>query len=160
MKNNPLKIIGGIFTAVAAVELVVLLVLLAALPFGSMEMLIPCGILLLQIFIFGTIGLVFLSRVRKQQLLKEELLTQGFYETASVVDTERVMNVRVNGRHPYRVICRIKRDGVLHEYRSHQLYDDPGLLPGDPVNVYLDRRDDSRYYVDVESASPAIIRHP
>lgn len=160
MKKHPLKMIGIIFSAFAAVELIVLLVLVAVLSLERAEMFIPIGVLGTQILIFGTIGLCFLCKVRKEAALKEELMAQGYCETATVVDTQRVLHVRINSRHPYRVICRIKRDGVLHEYRSSQLYEDPGLLPGDPITVYLDRRDDNRYYVDVESAAPSIIRHP
>ena len=36
---------------------------------------------------------------------------------------------------------------------------DPGLLPGMRVPVYLDPHDERRYYVDVESAAPPIVRH-
>ena len=97
--------------------------------------------------------------MRKKERLREELLSNGFCETAVVTETERVYSVRINSHHPYRVACRVERDGVLHEYRSDMLMHDPGLLPGDPVRLYLDRRDDNRYYVDVESAAPTIIRH-
>ena len=78
---------------------------------------------------------------------------------ADVTGLEWVANVTVNGRHPCRVVCRIERGGVLHEYRSEALRFDPGLLPGMRVPVYLDPHDERRYYVDVESAAPPIVRH-
>ena len=162
IRKNPFKLLGIIFACVAAVEALVLLVLLCipAIRSQSEAMIVLPSVLGLQSLIFGGIGAGFLLHVSRQEKLRQDLLSNGLYETASVVAIEQDWRVRVNGRSPYRVICRVEREGVLHEYRSHQLYDDPGLLPGDPVNVYLDRRDDSRYYVDVESASPAIIRHP
>lgn len=161
MKKHPMKIIGVIFSSIAAVELVVLLVLLAipAIRQADEALIVLPSVLGIQSLVFGGIGIGFLTYVRKKEKLREELKAGGYTKTASVVETERVYSVRINGRYPYRVICRIEEGGVLHEYRSDMLRDDPGLLPGDAVTVYLDWQDDSRYYVDVESAAPTIVRH-
>jgi len=107
----------------------------------------------------GAEGLVEWNEISRQEKLRQDLLSNGLYETASVVAIEQDWRVRVNGRSPYRVICRVEREGVLHEYRSHLIYDLPALQVGDPIKVYLDWQDDKRFYVDVESASPAVIRH-
>lgn len=158
MKKHPFKIIGIVFAAIACFELAVLVVLLFTLR-DRMALSISAGVLGLQSLIFGGVGFGFLAHVRKREQRRERLIANGYYEMASVVDTERVTTVRINGRSPYRVICRIERDGVLHEYRSDMYRDDPGLLPGDPIPVYMDRREENLYYVDVESASPVVIRH-
>lgn len=163
MRRNvhPLRILGIVFTAVAAVELVVLLVLLVIFSRADdrTALYISGGVLGIQILVFGGIGLTFLSRFRRQAQRREELLAGGYYETASVIRCDPVYSVTIGSRHPYVVVCRPERDGVLHEYRSEMLSQDPGLMPGDPVRVYLDRRDDNSYYVDVETAAPTIIRH-
>ena len=158
MKKHPLKLIGTIFAVIACAELAVLLIFLFALR-DRTALMIVCGILGFQSIVFGGIGFGFLYHVRKREQRREELIAGGYYEMASVMDTERVMTVRINGRNPFRVICRIERDGVLHEYRSEMCLENPGLLPGDPIPVYLDRQNDNRFYVDVESAIPPVIRH-
>lgn len=159
MKKHPLKLIGTIFTCIAAVELTVLLVLLITLADNTAVLMSAGSVLGLQSLIFGGIGLFFLFVVRKQKKLREDMLSSGQSELAEVLDVERVTSVRVNSRYPYRVLCRIKREGVLHEYRSHLLMEHPGLKAGDPVTVYTDRQNDKRYWVDVESAMPPVVRH-
>lgn len=156
--KDPFRPIGMIFSAVAAVELAVLLALTAALH--SKEALLVVALVLgVQTVVFGGIGLGFLLGVRRRRLLREQLVAGGHREMAEVAGLEWQTNVRINGRCPCRVICRIERNGVLHEYRSQALRFDPGLLPGSRVPVYLDPYDDKRYYVDVESAAPAVVRH-
>jgi len=163
MRRNvhPLRILGIVFTAVATVELVVLLVLLVVFSRAEdhTSLYISGGVLGIQILIFGGIGLTFFSRLRGQAHRREELVAGGYFETASVLRCEPMYSVTIGYRHPYVVVCRLERDGVLHEYKSEMLSQDPGLTPGDAVRVYLDRRDDNRYYVDVETAAPTIIRH-
>ena len=43
--------------------------------------------------------------------------------------------------------------------RSDLLRNNPALPSGSRVPVYLDRYDEKRYYVDVESVMPTIVRH-
>ena len=159
--RHPLKLMGWIFAGIAAIELIVLVVLLCvpAIRQDSEAMIALPTAIGVQILIFGSLGLGFLLSVRKKEKLREELVGKGYFKTATVIETERVYTVRINSRYPYRVVCRMEENGILHEYRSDMLAHDPGLLPGDPVNVYLDWQDDKRYYVDVESAAPTIIRH-
>lgn len=159
--KTPLKVLGIIFSVIASIELVALAVFwLIFAPIAPYEAKLVFTLVLgIQSVVFGSIGFGFLAHIRRRNAIREDLIAGGYYETAQVVETERVYNVQINGRLPYRIICRTQRDGVLHEYRSEMLSADPGLMPGDDVRVYLDRRDDKRYYVDVESAAPTIIRH-
>lgn len=158
MKRNPLRVLGVLFTAVAGVELAVLLVL-AALVRNAEALLVAALVLGIQALVFGGIGCGFLLHLRRRRLLRERLLADGYREMADVIGTELQVNVRVNGRYPYRLVCRIERDGVLHEYRSDMLPADPGLPRGSRVPVYLDRYDPRKYYVDVESVMPKIVQH-
>lgn len=158
---QPMRVLGTVFTAVAAVELVVLLILTDHFLRADdrTPLYISGGVLGIQSLVFGGIGLTFLLRLRRQTQNREELLESGYYETASVIRCDPVSSVSIGSRHPYVVVCRLERNGVLHEYRSQMLSQDPGLMPGDAVRVYLSHQDDNRYYVDVENAAPTIIRH-
>lgn len=158
MKRNPLKVLGIVFASVAGVELVLLLAVLGLVA-NHTARLVVFAVLGVQILVFGGIGFGFLLYLRKKRLLRERLLADGYREMADVVGVDRQMNVQVNGRYPYRVVCRIERDGALHEYRSEMLPSDPGLPAGSRVPVYLDRYDERKYYVDVESVMPTIVRH-
>lgn len=158
MKRNPIRSLGVVFAAVAGVELAALLVL-AAVVRQREALLVLTLVLGLQALIFGGVGGGCLLYLRKRRLLRERLLADGYREMAGVIGTELQVNVRVNGRYPYRLVCRIERDGVLHEYRSDLLPVNPGLPPGSRVPVYLDRYDPHKYYVDVDSVMPTIVQH-
>ena len=158
MKRNPIRSLGVVFAAVAGVELAALLVL-AAVVRQREALLVMTLVLGLQALIFGGVGGGCLLYLRKRRLLRERLLADGYREMADVIGTELQVNVRVNGRYPYRLVCRIERDGVLHEYRSDLLPVNPGLPPGSRVPVYLDRYDPHKYYVDVDSVMPTIVQH-
>lgn len=160
MKKHPLKMIGTIFLIIAAVELLICLVLIL-IPAANNPLVlsISSGVLGIQALIFGAIGGSFCLYVHRKEQKRDRLISEGYYETATVVDLERSYAVRINSRNPWYVVCRIERDGTLHEYRSDMLMSRPALEPGDTVRVYLDRRDDRRYYVDVEGSSPGIILH-
>ncbi len=157
-KRDPYAAFGTVFACVAGVELAALLVLAAVLRRGTALSVVSL-VLGAQALVFGGIGLGFLLGARRRRQRREALLAGGYREMADVTGLEWVTNVTVNGRHPCRVVCRIERGGVLHEYRSEALRFDPGLLPGMRVPVYLDPHDERRYYVDVESAAPPIVRH-
>jgi len=158
MKNHPLKIIGIIFASIACLELSVLLILLFVVR-SHMALATAGGVLGLQSLIFGSVGFGFLFYVRKRMRNREALIAKGYYEMACVTGTQRVVSVRINGRHPYRVICRIEPGGAAREYHSEMLTKDPGLLPGDPIPVYLDPENPKRFFVDVQSASLAANQH-
>lgn len=158
MKRNPIRSLGVVFAAVAGVELAALLVL-AAVVRQREALLVLTLVLGLQALIFGGVGGGCLLYLRKRRLLRERLLADGYREMADVIGTELQVNVRVNGRYPYRLVCRIERGGVLHEYRSDLLPVNPGLPPGSRVPVYLDRYDPHKYYVDVDSVMPTIVQH-
>ncbi len=161
MKKHPYFILGIVFSCIAGVDLLVLLILMYVLgkTANSTVLAIAVGVPGIQFLVFGGIGLGFLWRVRRNGQQREELVANGYFQTASVIRIEPVFHVTVNGRHPYRVICRLERDGTCHEYQSDLCPGDPYLSPGDPVRVYLDRRNDDVFYVDVESAARNVIRH-
>ena len=156
MRKNPFRFIGILFTAIAAIEAVVILVLLLLGRQNIGLFVLPIAI---QCPIFGGIGIGFWLYQNRKKQAQERLLANGYYETATVVAIERNNHVRINSRCPYYVVCRFERDGVVHEYRSNSVLYIPALNYGDPVKVYLDRQDEKNYYVDIESAEHPIVRH-
>ena len=156
MKKDPIRILGIVFASIGYTELAVALVLLTAQGDASDLLAFIFG---LQGLIFSGIGSGFLISSRRKRRRRDELVAGGYYEFATVVSVDRDPAIRINGRNPFRVVCRIERGGVLHDYRSDHCMRHPGLQPGDPIAVYLDRYDENQYYVDVESASPTIIEH-
>ncbi len=156
MQKNPYRIVGTVFSAIAAVEVVVVFCLLLS---RNRTMLIVAAPFAIQCVIFGGIGAGFLISQHCKDARRERLIANGYYEMATVVGIEQNPYVRVNRSSPYHVICRIEREGVLHEYRSEGYAFHPGVKPGDVVPVYLDRQNDKNYYVDVDSVAPSIIRH-
>lgn len=158
MKKHPLKIIGLVFAAVACLEALILLVLLLTLK-DRTALAIAGGILALQCLVFGGIGFGFLRHIQKRDQLRESLVSNGYSITAEVTETQCVYSVRINGRHPYRVLCRSCGESRPRTFRSEMYLKDPGLLPGDSVTVYFDPQDDTRYYVDVENAAFSLIHH-
>jgi len=155
-QKNPYRILGIVFSSIAAVELVVVALLLLARIDDFLLIAFPFAV---QCPIFGAIGAGFLIYDYRKKAKRERLLANGYYETAVIAAIEQNPYVRVNRQYPYHVICRIERDGVIHEYRSEGFYHLPAVNIGDPVPVYLDRQNEKNYYVDVESAAPPVIRH-
>ncbi len=155
-KKNPYQILGIVFSSIAAIELAVVAILLLARVNDFLLIALPFAV---QCLIFGGIGAGFLIYNHRKKAKREQLLANGYYETATVAAIEQNPYVRVNRHHPYHVICRIERAGVIHEYRSEGFYHLPAVSVGDPVPVYLDRQNEKNYYVDVDSIAPVIIRH-
>ena len=155
-QKKPYRILGIVFSSIAAAELLVVLILLA---FQVEDFLLIAFPFAVQCPIFGGVGIGFLIYDHRKRLKRERLISNGYYEMAMGAAIEQNPYVRVNRHHPYHVICRIERDGVIHEYRSEGFYHLPAVSIGDPVPVYLDRQNEKNYYVDVESIEPQVIRH-
>jgi len=155
-RQNPYRILGIVFSSIAVAELLVILALLLTKMESHLLIAFPFAV---QCPIFGGIGAGFLIYDHRKRAMRERLIANGYYEMATIVAVEQNPFVRVNRHHPFHVICHIKRDGVMHEYRSEGLYHYPIVNIGDTVPVYLDRQNGKNYYVDVHSIMPDIIRH-
>ena len=154
--KNPYRIMGIVFSSIAAAELLTVLILLVVKVEDFLLICLPFAV---QCPIFGGIGAGFLIYDNRKRIKRERLLSNGYYEMAIIAAIEQNPYVRVKRHHPYHVICRINRNGVIHEYRSEGFYHLPAVHVGDSVPVYLDRQNEKNYYVDVQSAEPEIIRH-
>lgn len=113
----------------------------------------PLGMILAILgAVFFVIGVCFLAVLYFKRRKREALLFSGEAVQAQVVQVEQNPGVQVNGRCPYRVVCRYTEGGVDYLCRSENLDNPPDLL-SDTVTVYRDPRNYHRYFVDVAASS-------
>jgi len=118
--------------------------------------------------IFGTIGLcIFLGglafaafSLRKRKIIRQ-VVNQGFFVTAKVVSIRQNFSVQVNGSSSYVLECHYQdpSTGILHVFRSCNLFFYPAELLGAEIRVYVDPDRMSRYFVDTEDAVPNVQLH-
>ena len=163
MELRPFRLIGRIFALLGGVFLAVALVFLALCLRNGFS-----GGLWIPLLPFGAVGAVFfgigtgfLALVRRKVRRRDALLAGGRCVRAAITGVERNRSVQINGRHPYRVLCRYTDEtGTVHEFRSWDLdYDPTGLFLADEVDVYFDPYDMGRYYVDLSRVLRKIVIH-
>ena len=110
---------------------------------------------------FGLIGLslllaggVVFCRCRASRARAHRLKAEGEYLSARLIGYEPTA-VRVNRRPLYRLRCAYTDNkGTTYIFKSASLRADPApFLPGGMVDVYCDRADMSRYFVDVDGSA-------
>lgn len=84
---------------------------------------------------------------------RKRLLENGDRVTGTITNVITVMNVRINNRHPYKAEVEVNDPftGEKYLYSSKQVLDDIYYMVGSTVDVYVDRDDKSKYYVDLDS---------
>jgi len=84
---------------------------------------------------------------------EKRLMAEGRKVYAEVTGGSVNYNVRINGRHPYKLECRYTdpATGAIYLYSSGNIFIDPDLYVGRQVVVYVDRTDYSKYIVDMDS---------
>lgn len=102
--------------------------------------------------IIGMVGIVIgASQGRRIKQLKES----GISLYATVEEIYMNMNYRVNGRHPYVIICTYTDDytGTTYRFKSGNIWEDPGYVypVGSSVKVLVKPEDYGTYCVDVEN---------
>lgn len=149
MRRDPIRLLAVIFGGLGAVFLVLGIGLGLALPaFIGPLMFLTFG---LVGGIFLCVGLGFAVHLHRRRLLREDLLRHGERIEAEILGLEPNPNIRINGRHPMRLVCRYTENGVDCICRSENLSGYPHTA-GNTVAVYRDPQDHRRYFVDAESA--------
>ena len=112
------------------------------MTFTYIFMLIFGGIFALVGFFVMTTGIKRTPKIKK---------TGKRYE-ATVIDIECNTSVKVNGKHPYRVICRVEdySAGEAYIYKSKNVYVNLNQYELDTVPVYVDPNKPSKFFVDVD----------
>jgi hypothetical protein len=103
--------------------------------------------------VFTLIGagvFVFVHVSRKRE---EELRASGMRVTTVFTSVELNKFVRVNGRHPFRVLTQWRNPTTsqVHLFHSQNLFFDPAsfIAPGKEITVFIERGNPKRYYMDV-----------
>lgn len=152
-------IAGIVFTCIGVVYLVVGI---CSHTFASNEI----SLIFLYAFgglgiLFFVLGVIFLTLEIRKRLRCNRLLQSGNYITAEISEINLNYNVRINGRHPYIVICRYQdMSGTIHIFKSRNLSFHPDtLFLGQTVKIYTDSEDFKHYYMDIDEVLPKVILH-
>ena len=111
--------------------------------------LLPVNITLLSTGgVFALTGLLLFVTQGSQGRKKRRLMATGESVDAEIVDVEVNGNFSVNGRCPYRAVCKYSEGGVNYICRSGNLWDYPERR-GNTVRVWRNPRNFRDYYVDL-----------
>ncbi len=113
------------------------------------------GIILLVMgsifFLVGGLPIVF--NIRKA-IQRKQLLTMGKVLVATVDSIEYNTSYSVNGRHPFVIYCSYRDEykDVTYLFKSDNLWTDPLAVfePGSSIQVLVNEKDYSQYYVKAE----------
>ncbi|MGL5437985.1 MAG: DUF3592 domain-containing protein [Lachnospiraceae bacterium] len=111
---------------------------------------IICGGLSFGYLILGTTFLFFTRKNKARKYLMEE----GRAADAELVRVDYKTNVKINGAHPYVLVCQyMHNDGQVYMMSSQMLKFDPtSYLYEGHVRFYYDNNDVTKYYIDVEGS--------
>lgn len=101
--------------------------------------------------IFAFIGGCFVVMNIKKKVQGKRLLVNGEQLSAVITSVYRNNNIKINGRHPYKMECEYTDpySGEKYLFSSDNVMSDISGLEGYTVTVYADRDDRSKYYIDV-----------
>ena len=108
--------------------------------------------------VFGLIGVVFLLVCIFAGKKKKDLLLNGKKIYAEVTGGDYCYNYNVNGRHPFKLECKYVDPGTngIYMYSSEVTWMDPSLYIGHTVEVFVDKKNPRRYYVNLESLEKTV----
>lgn len=103
---------------------------------------------------FSSVGIIPMLFTAKKKQKRKRLLANGRILHATVERVDWNTNITVNGQNPYVIYCSWKDEytDVLYRFKSDNLWTDPSFIfdSGSEINVYVDGKDFSKYYVDAE----------
>lgn len=118
-------------------------------------LLITSMILLIVGAVFALFSTILIVRSAKRAAKTKRVRETGKQLYATVEQIALNQSYTVNGRHPYIIYCTYKDEyrDIIYRFKSENLWTDPGLVlkEGDSIRVYVDEKDYSKYYVDVEN---------
>lgn len=111
------------------------------------------GMLFFMGMVFSGMGTLFVVVRRRHYRKVEQLRKTGIPVDAVITEIRLNTDKAINGRHPIIVFCSYTEPGGrVHLFRSGSFwYHSHQINPRRKVRVYMDRKDPSNYYVDVDS---------
>lgn len=147
-----LPFLGGLAFFLGAYLFYVLGPIIGAPFYFSAIIFIICG---LGFFVWGLKALL---KIKNESVSYKEgqiLKNTGAKITANIAHLEQVTNVKINGRSPYVIYAKAvnQANGKEQVFKSFWLWSDPlaQAQAGRGVDIYLDRFNPQKYYLDVES---------
>lgn len=121
---------------------------------------IPTVFLTIGLSLLG-IGAVFAFFSARKRAMIRQVVKDGHYVMAEVLNIRQNFSVHVNGISPYVLECHYTDPvtGTLHVFSSRNLFFYPAELLGTRVRVYVDPADLDHYYVDAENSIPDVRLH-
>lgn len=100
--------------------------------------------------LFALIGIIPPITEKNATRRKQYLLENGVRLDAEVIFAEPNYSIRINGRSPYRIICRYTDpEGITHIFKSGNIYNMPvGSFVGETVAVFHKPGNLDKYLVD------------
>lgn len=117
-------------------------------------MLLAIGLLFLLLGFIPTTGML------KNSIKGKKLMQTGQLLQATVDRIDQNYSVSYNRRHPYLIYCTYydAYKDVTYRFKSRNVMVEPGYAPGDPIEVYVDPDDYSKYVVNTDPpANPKVI---
>lgn len=102
--------------------------------------------------VFASIGLAFSLSAKVRARRAAQLRQEGTPIQTTFQSVERNTSLRVNGRHPFRIVSQWRNPGTgeIHVFESENLWFDPSeYVTGRHVTVYIERDNPRRYWVDL-----------
>ncbi len=102
--------------------------------------------------VFASIGLAFSLSAQVRARRAAQLRQEGTPIQTTFQSVERNTSLRVNGRHPFRIVSQWRNPGTgeVHVFESENLWFDPsGYVTGRHVTVYIERDNPGSYWMDL-----------
>ena len=128
---------------------------LASMLYFGPSLLIGMGAL------FAVVGGGILATALSGAAKRKKIKNQGKILYATVEQISYNKSYTVNGIHPYVIYCTYRDDyrDVVYRFKSENLWSDPSVLfpVGSSIEVRVDEKDYSKYYVNVEAMDKKFI---
>jgi hypothetical protein len=99
------------------------------------------------------VGIVFLKKNRTLEKQRDKLILEGNYVIAEITEIKRNTSIEFNGENPYIVHSHYSENGMDYFFKSHNIWFRPSYTLSKKVRIYLDKNDNTNYYVDEDSLS-------
>lgn len=114
---------------------------------GNEIMIIIQGVFIIISFIIGS---GFLGKQIHNYTSMKNLRSNGLLLNGKVIRCDQNYNVRINHEHPYYIVCEARLpNGEIQTFKSRYITYVPDYIMGQSVNIYVNRNNYKKYFVDI-----------